>query len=184
MNTKCLKSFVVVPCIALFLAQAALAADSGDRGQLSESDFRFAKKAAAGGMLEVTLGNIAQGNSSNTAVQQFGQRMAADHGKANQALQQIASNKGATLPSQLPGKLQKDVDRLSSMHGAAFDKDYMELMVKAHKMDEKLFEKASKDVQDPDLKAFAANTLAIVQEHLKMAEDLESSIKHPLSANQ
>jgi putative membrane protein len=184
MNTKYFKSFVVLPCLSLILAQAAFAADTDDRGQLSASDYKFAKEAAAGGMLEVTLGNVAQGNSSNAAVQQFGQRMVADHGKAGQTLSQIASSKGATLPSQLPPKFQKDVDRLSSKTGPDFDKAYIALMVKAHKMDEKLFKKASEDVQDPDLKGFAATTLGMIQEHLKMAEDLDASLKHPLSMNQ
>jgi putative membrane protein len=185
MNTKYLKSLAILPCLALMLAQAATAADSSDadRGQLSASDYKFAKKAAVGGMFEVTLGNIAQGNSSNNAVQQFGQHMVADHGKAGQALTQLASTKGAVLPTQLPEKFQKEVDHLSSLNGPDFDKAYITLMVKAHKADEKLFKSASEDVQDADLKAFAANTLTIVQEHLKMAEDLENNVKHSLSMN-
>ena len=134
-------------------------------------------------MLEVNLGHMAADNSHNPAVQQFGQRMVADHGKAGQNLQQIAATKGASLPAQLTAKQQKEVDRLAQLSGPDFDKAYIGMMVKCHKADEKLFKRASEDAQDPDLKAFAASTLAIVQEHLKMAEDLENTVKHQLSMN-
>jgi putative membrane protein len=178
----------VLPWVALLVAQAvfvsAFAADTSEnKGQLSSSDYRFAKEAARGGMFEVQLGNIAASNSRNASVQQFGQKMVADHGKAGQELSQIATRKGATLPSDLSAKEQREVDRLQKLNGAEFDKAYMASMVRAHKADEKAFKKASEEVQDPDLKAFAANTLMIVQSHLKMAEDLENSVKSELSQN-
>jgi putative membrane protein len=182
------KKFLLLPCLAMLAAQltltSAYASDSAEnRGEFSASDYKFAKEAALGGMFEVNLGNVAAANSSNPQVQQFGQRMVADHGKAGQDLAQIASAKGATLPSQLSKKQQKEVDRLSKLTGPQFDKDYVALMIKCHKSDEKAFKKASEDVQDPQLKEFAANTLQMVQMHLKMAEDLDSSVKNELSMN-
>jgi putative membrane protein len=179
----------VLPALAMLVAQMAFvtaqAADANENpGQLSAADYKFAKEAACGGMFEVQLGNMAASNSKNNQVQEFGLRMVKDHGKAGQDLTQIASNKGATLPSQLSSRQQREVDRLAKLSGPEFDKAYMSCMVKAHKADEKAFKKASEDVKDPDLKAFAANTLTIVQDHLKMAEDLEQSVKNQLSLNQ
>lgn len=184
---RCTK-FCLVPCVALLAAQIAVlsasAADATDNpGQLSAEDYKFAKEAACGGMFEVNLGNMALANSQNAAVKQFGQRMVTDHGKANQELEAIASRKGATLPTQLPAHKQKEVDRLAKLSGPAFDKAYVALMVKAHKEDEKAFKKASEEAQDPDVKNFASTTLTMVQEHLKMAEDLQENIKHELSLN-
>ena len=171
--------------IAQVVAVSAYAADTDENhGQFSASDYKFAREAAAGGMFEVNLGNVAVGKASNTSVQQFGQHMVQDHGKAGQDLAQIATRKGATLPSELPAKKQREVDRLSKLSGPDFDKAYISCMVKAHKADEKAFKKASEDVQDPDLKAFATSTLTIVQSHLKMAEDLDASLKHQMSSNQ
>src|SRR5271170_4576949 len=57
--------------------------DSADApGQLTPSDYKFAKEAARGGLMEVNLGKIAAQKSANPVVQQFGQRMVTDHGKA------------------------------------------------------------------------------------------------------
>jgi putative membrane protein len=164
---------------------SAYAADANDNpGQLSSSDYKFAREAARGGMFEVNLGNVAIANSKNTEVQQFGQQMVKDHGAAGQKLQGIASQKGATLPTQLTEKQQKEVDKLTKLSGPEFDKAYLSCMIRAHKADERAFKKASEDIQDPDLKAFAADTLNIVRDHLKMAEDLDVSVKKELSVNQ
>ena len=173
---------------ALIVAQAALVSTyagetSENRGQLSAADYKFAKAAACGGTMEVNLGKLAAEKSSNVSVQQFGQRMVTDHGKAGQELEQIASRKGASLPTQLTTGHQKEIDRLGKLSGSEFDKAYMNLMVRDHKADEKEFKRASEHLQDPDLKAFAASTLTVVQDHLKMAEDLAGTLKHEVSMN-
>src|SRR5580700_9034431 len=48
----------------------------------SSADETFAKKAAAGGMAEVKLGQLAVERGSNPAVKNFGRRMVQDHSKA------------------------------------------------------------------------------------------------------
>jgi putative membrane protein len=178
----------ILPWVALLLAQAvwvsAYAADTDEnRGQLSAADYKFAREAARGGIYEVNLGNMAAVNSRNSAVQQFGQRMARDHGKAGQDLAQIVSRKGGSLPSDPSSKQQREVDRLQKLSGHEFDRAYMAEMVRCHKADEKAFKKASEEVQDPDLKSFAATTLTTVRDHLKMAQELDENVGRELSQN-
>src|SRR5438067_4040781 len=69
---------------------------------LSKEDSTFVMKAAAGGMMEVELGNTAQQMATNPRVKNFGQMMVTDHSKANDELKSFASSKGITLPSDLP----------------------------------------------------------------------------------
>jgi putative membrane protein len=186
MKTNYRNRCLVLSCLALSFAQAALvstcAADATEnRGQLSAADYKFAKEAASGGMMEVTLGKVAADKSVNPAVRQFGQRMVTDHGKAGDDLAKIASSKGASLPSEPTAVQQKETERLAKLSGPEFDKAYMALMVRDHKADEKEFKRASENTQDPELKAFAATTLTVVQDHLKMAEELAASLKHEVS---
>ena len=127
MNINYHKAFRVLPYMVAIVSQIALvsayAADTDDnRGQISASDYKFVKAATCGGMFEVNLGKVAAANSKNAAVQQFGQRMVTDHGKAGQDLAQIAGRKGASLPSQLSTRQQKEVDHLSKLSGVEFDK--------------------------------------------------------------
>ena len=162
----------------------ASAADvTENHGQLSENDYKFAKAAASGGILEVNLGKIAVGKSTNTDVQQFAQRMVTDHGKAGQNLAEIATHKGATLPSEPTSVQQKEFDVVSKLSGSEFDKAYIAFMVRAHKADEKEFKKASDTADDADLKAFDSTTLTMVEDHLRMAMDLDEGLKHKMSMN-
>jgi putative membrane protein len=178
----------VIASLLLIVAQMAFvsarAADTNDvRGQLSRGDFKFAKAAACGGAAEVSLGKLAAQISSNPSVRDFGQKMVTDHGKAGQDLVQLASRKGAMLPAEPSAKQQAEIDRLSKLAGADFDTAYIKLMVRDHKADEKEFKRASEKVEDTDLKGFAASVLLIVQEHLKMAEDIRDNLKSNSNTN-
>src|SRR5580765_6214767 len=79
---------------ALGLAGTARAADTtptGSGSSLSEKDKTFMKKAAKGGMMEVTMGKMAEQNAQSDDVKSFGKRMVTDHSKANDELKSIAS---------------------------------------------------------------------------------------------
>jgi putative membrane protein len=140
------------------------------------SDQQFVTKAAQGGMAEVALGELAASKGSNDAVKQFGQKMADDHGKANDELKSLAQQKNITLPTDLDAKHKADQDRLSKLSGDAFDKAYMSHMVKDHKKDVAEFQKESTSGKDSDVKQWAGKTLPTLQEHLKMAQDTASKV--------
>ncbi len=173
--------FLVVPTLSVccFLATSGLskAADNENRGQLSSSDYKFAVAATHANDAEVQLGQLAAQKATDPAVRQFAQRMVEDHSKASHQLAQILSQKGATVPTETSSSEQREMERLQKLNGADFDKAYVDHMIRDHKKDVKEFEKASNNAQDTDIKAFAANTLPVLQDHLKMAEDLKPTVK-------
>ena len=138
----------------------------------SSKDSNFLMDAAMAGLIEVELGRMATTQGSSDAVKQFGQRMVDDHTNANTELKQLASSKGATLPTAIDDKHQKDISKLSKLSGADFDKAYSKQMLSDHNKAVSLFEKESTKGTDADLKAFAAKTLPALQEHLQMAKSL------------
>jgi putative membrane protein len=85
----------------------------------------FMREAAAGGLMEVELGKLAEQQGSETDVKQFGRRMVADHSQANQELQDLASQKDVKLPSALDAKQKAQRDQLAKLSGSAFDRAYM-----------------------------------------------------------
>jgi putative membrane protein len=143
---------------------------------LSAADKDFAMKAAQGGMAEVSLGQMAAQKATDADVKNFGNRMVNDHGKAGDELNQLATNKGIALPTDLDAEAKKTSADLSKK-SKDFDKSYMNDMVKDHEKDVKEFEKASKDVQDPDLKSWASKTLPVIQDHLNIAKQIASKLK-------
>lgn len=140
---------------------------------LASQDTEFLTKAAEGGMLEVKLGTEAQQKATSPRVKAFGDRMVVDHGRANDELKALASEKGVTLPTTLDGDHEKKVEEFSKLSGAKFDEKFAKDMVEDHKEDVDEFEKASKDLKDPDIRAWAAKTLPTLRTHLDMAKGLE-----------
>jgi len=134
-------------------------------------------KAAEGGMGEVKLGELAASKATNADVKAFGQRMQTDHGKAGDELKQWATMKNVTLPATLNAEMLKTYDELSKKSGAAFDKAYMEDMVKDHDKDVGEFKDAQSKVKDPDLKAWIDKTLPVIEGHQTMAHDLVKKLK-------
>ncbi|CAA9235217.1 MAG: hypothetical protein AVDCRST_MAG95-1187 [uncultured Adhaeribacter sp.] len=135
----------------------------------------FMLTAASGGMLEVTLGQMAQEKASSADVKAFGQKMVTDHTKANTELKALAASKNVTLPVKPIAEHQKHIDAMQGMSGADFDKHYMSMMVEDHKKDVAEFEKAT-NFQDADVKAFAAKTLPVLKAHTDLAQKTNSKV--------
>ena len=140
------------------------------------ADKTFAMKAAAGGMAEVKLGQLAQQKASNPDVKQFGMRMERDHSDAGMKLKDVASKNNITLPSGLEAKDQATYDKLSKLNGAAFDRAYMKDMVADHEQDVSEFKREANAGKNPDVKGFASETLPTLEDHLKMARDVASKV--------
>jgi putative membrane protein len=147
------------------------------QGNLSSSDRQFMTEAAQGGLAEVQLGQLASKRGASTKVKEFGQRMVQDHTQANNQLKELATQKGVTLPTSIGSENQKVRQQLSKLSGNRFDRQYINHMLQDHKKDVSLFQREAQEGQDTDVKAFAAQTLPILQEHLQMAQ----SIANPTS---
>lgn len=142
------------------------------QNNLSSSDRQFINEAAQDGLAEVQLGQLASERAASDAVKQFGQRMVQDHTQVNNQLQQLATQKGVTLPKTLNNENQQVKQRLSKLSGAQFDREYMNHMVQAHEKDVAAFESQAQQGQDADVKAFAAQRLPALQEHLQEARSI------------
>ena len=136
----------------------------------------FAKEAAAGGLMEVELGNIAVKNSSTQQIKDFGKMMVDDHSKANDQLKALASVKNIDLPTMVTSDQHKKIDKLSKETGADFDKDYVKMMVNDHKEDIDHFKDALDKAKDADVKSFISNTLPVLQKHLDAIQAIDKKM--------
>lgn len=144
---------------------------------LSEQDKKFVDAAAMGGMMEVTLGEMAAKTATQSSVKSLGAMMAKDHSKANEELKTWALSNDYTLPTSLDAEKQKMVDDLKMKKGADFDKAYADMMVKDHKKDIEEFKKQSLQGSDASLKSFASKTLPTLEHHLMESEKTKTSLK-------
>jgi putative membrane protein len=146
----------------------------GDKPQSPAAPFIGA--AAMDGMAEVEHGRLAAQNASSAEVKRFAQRMVDDHSKAAGGLNELASRKEVALETELDDQHQAMQDQLAKLKGAAFDKAYMGHMVKAHLQAVAQFQQEAKAGQDPEVKAWAAKMLPMLQEHVKLASAINATV--------
>jgi putative membrane protein len=152
------------------------AAAAASTCKASASDRAFIGKAAAGGMAEVKLGQLASEKATSADVKKFGQMMVDDHTKANSQLIGIAQQAGVTAPKDLKPQDQALYDRLSKLSGDEFDRTYMRHMVTDHQKDVAEFKKASTSASDASVKQFATDTLPVLQKHLQDAQSISKKV--------
>src|SRR2546423_10499627 len=152
----------------LFLLPSTASAQKVNAG-----DEQFMKEAATGGMAEVELGRLAARKGKSARVRSFGNRMVRDHSKANVQLKALARRKHVTLPTMLTAEQKTEKASLSKLSRAEFDREYMRMMVEDHDKDVAAFQQKSSDAGDMDLKAWVTKTLPTLQEHQRMAHEIQ-----------
>jgi putative membrane protein len=161
--------------LLLSLACAAMAQPDGSadaKSSLNATDSTFMQHAAADGLAEVQLGQMALDKSSDAQVKQLAQRIVDDHTKANDQLKALAQSKQVTLPTAPTSDAQKESKDLQAKSGDAFDQAWLKDMVKDHQAAVKMFTQEGKQTKDPDLHQFAQTTLPTLNTHLQMATKL------------
>lgn len=131
----------------------------------------FVEEVSAKGIAEVESAKLALEKSKSADVQAFAQKMITDHTSANTELKSIASKKNIEVAdeAELATKAKKLI--LEQRDGESFDEAYANNQVMAHEATIELFEQAAIS-DDPEIAAFAKQTLPKLQHHLKMAKDL------------
>ena len=151
---------------------------------------RFIEKMGHVAAAEIKLGQLAAERAAKAEVKQFGRRMVVDHQKASAELKQVASKMSVTLPAQPDEKHQELADRLSTLKGAEFDREYMKTMVDGHEeVAKELVRHAGPAARpgersvgtsgnaaagaDASVCAWASKTLADVGQHLEQAHQIQ-----------
>lgn len=158
-----------------WLVLAAMASlPIGTTAQAEAPDAQFATEAASGSRMEVELGRHAAENARHPEVKQFGQRMAEAHGQASNELRQVAQQSQLPLPDQLMPEHRQQVQRLTRLEGDAFDRAYIEAMVKDHEQDLQKFRQQAQGESAVD--RWAAMQVPVLERHLAIARDLDQQI--------
>ena len=169
--------------IATALTVAPVAAQQGGAatsGSLKGPDRAFLAEATKGNRGEVALARLAQQQADSQAVRDLAQAIETDHHQANETLQSIAASVGAAdNDTELEPKHRQLQERLSRLAGAAFDRVYASEMVKDHQKDIRAYEKASRQLQHADLKAYATASLPKLKQHLEHARTVQQAGGQP-----
>ena len=142
---------------------------------LASQDNDFLNRAAQGSNAEIAIGALARTHTSRADVIAFGEQMVRDHSAANARLSVIAASKHITLPTSL-GDNQQGFDRVADLRGEDFDREFIKVMVDDHNGASLLFKGEAEGGADPDLRAFAASTLPVIEAHLQHAKSIAATV--------
>lgn len=109
---------------------ADAAADS--RGVATDADRDFVRDAALASMAEVELGRMAVERGASASVKAFGQQMVDNHSKVGDELLSLASEHHLVLPSQIDEEHRALRDKLITVQGGAFNRQYIDAMIDGH----------------------------------------------------
>ncbi|MGZ3757860.1 MAG: DUF4142 domain-containing protein [Mucilaginibacter sp.] len=137
----------------------------------------FAVSATSGGLAEIEMGKLAIKKGVDKRIKNFGAMMVKEHTKANAKLEAIARAKKISLPDTITSKEQGIVDELGKSNGKDFDRAYTIAMIEDHENDIKVFNDASKQLMDPELRAYATKNVLTLKRHLDAINMIKASMK-------
>ncbi len=137
----------------------------------------FVAQTIRNGRAEIELSKTALTKSLRPDVKLFAQRVVDDHTKMNAELAAIASGKKMILPDDPAQKDKATLDRLEKLTGEAFDQMYITQMIADHQRAVETFTEFGEKGTDALLKAWAAKTLPMLQQHLELAREVEKKLE-------
>ncbi|WDF55672.1 DUF4142 domain-containing protein [Mucilaginibacter sp. KACC 22063] len=168
-----MKNLIILIAFAMITCATTANAQSAKPDTMTTN---FITKASIGNLQEVAAGKLAAQKAQNTQVKSFGTRMVTDHTTAQNKLLQIIKSSGLKLPPAATGNTVPD-DMLVKATGSTFDKMYVHMMVPDHRKTVLLFQTYAINGKDPQLKAFAQQTLPILKQHLASITAIEEQMK-------
>jgi putative membrane protein len=136
----------------------------------------FIIQASIGNLQEIAIGRLAAEQATSPEVKAFANRMVADHSKAEAQLMQLIKARDFQIPRDATDPPAEDL-MLKNTPAKDFDRMYVHMMVPDHRQTVQLFEKYALTGKDPDVNAFAKETLPVLKEHLASITELDGRIK-------
>ena len=158
--------------------------DTGTSAKLGDSDVKTIAHLHHVNQMEIQLGQMAQ-KAGTASVKDYAKTLVSDHQSADKDLTAFAkAHKLMAIPADKPATdadRQDDKDmttamaKIKTLKGAAFDKEYLNMMVAGHDKELTKIDVAISGATDADLKSLLQGVKPVLQRHADQARDLQKS---------
>jgi putative membrane protein len=138
--------------------------------KVTDDDHIFMDNVKTLGMMEITLGTVAQ-KSSDPKIRAYANMMITDHRQMDKEVEKLASAAKIILRVNYDAKQQEELKMMRGLSGPEFDKQYKEMMIKDHAKAIEIFRKGS-DTSEEAVKQFANKSIGMIQSHYDAAKKL------------
>jgi putative membrane protein len=143
--------------------------------ELTTTTQGFVDAAARSDMYEVAAGKLAEMRAHTAELKMFGMKMVEDHTQSTNKLKTVLAKAAPNImpPSDLDSRHEGLLNDLKGAKDADFDGRYIAQQISAHEETLIVMRGYAKDGDNPDIKAFAAEVVPVVQMHLDMIKDID-----------
>jgi putative membrane protein len=162
---------------AYFLAVLA-AARIACAAPLNNADKQFMITAARTDMIEAHEGQMAESQAKRADVKDFAKTLVQDHTESYEQLTALAVKTGVSIPKGINAAKDPAIESLTRLNGERFDQVFDRDEVAAHRRVLASFKREAASGHDPDVKAWAAQRIPVLEKHLHLAEECAKPSKH------
>ena len=149
-----------------------------DKPDLNDTDETFVEVAARSNMAEIEFGELATTKASDSLVRVYAQNMIDEHNTAQDELKELADDyEGIEWPNDLDEGHDEVMEQLQNAEGYSFDTLYIRTQVRMHEAAIGHFENATTNATDMRVKAYANKYLPALEEHLEMADSIQTVVE-------
>ncbi len=142
----------------------------------------FLAEAAHDSASEIQMSRIAEQRARTQAVKDYAQMIVQDHTQANQQLMDLAQRENLPLPSEPTAGVAQEASEMQTAKAGDFDLDYMTRMAEDHNRALGMFRDIANSSPDPQIRAWAASQIPILEKHEKQAALLASDLSQQASS--
>ena len=150
-------------------AKAAEEQNDQKFSKADEKDAQLIVDAWLGSSFEMRMADSAKKYLSTDEGKRLAGMLADAHANINSRIQQLATDKQITLPTDITDDQKKKIEAIKNNKAKDFDKDFAKAMVEKHEDAIKMYEKSANDATDADIKSYFTSTLPELRSHLDMA---------------
>jgi putative membrane protein len=160
--------------LVIFALGAAFGAACGSAQQADQTN--FLADAIRGSVAEAKLGQLAAERAQSQQVREYGDMLRKDHTKSLEKASSLASEIGVPASTELSDRQKKQFESLQKLSGEEFDTTFLSQMVSDHQSNIAKFSAQAQSGSDPEVTAFAKETLPTLQAHLQHAQSIQSEL--------
>jgi putative membrane protein len=159
--------------VAAFVQAEDRKADTTDKLPL---DDQYVIKAVVFNNATIQTAKLVESRSENEAVKAFAKQVIEDHNKASEELGRVIKDRKLSVVAGLEKETREEIDRLSKLKGAEFDREYLANFIKCHEKCLSMCKSQVSSGKEEAASKYAKDCCTKLEEHLKKAKELKEKV--------
>jgi putative membrane protein len=135
-------------------------------------DDAFLTKAAQCINTQIDIAKLAETRAQAPKVKEFAAQLVQDHQKGQEKAAKLLKERNLTVESGATREDRAEIERLSKLQGAQFDREFLTWVIDSHKKAIGMCENQAKNGKNAEARSFADEGVTGMREHQKRAEEL------------